>query len=281
MNTTNIVDRRLWLAGALFGLAIGVVLSWTTYLNLFLAVRGLPIDATSFGVRGDTVALVVAIYTLGSALGGFLVARFWGQDRAWLPLLLGALATMLVRVSVGYVSVVASLEGNQFAEFIIYNLPVGLLFGAGLWFLGGLLGSLLEYWLLDRAALWLELRRAALAFGVLVVVGIGLGLIAGGVSSQRNNAIMAAQAVNGAVRVARGEQPSAGELPEGFRASDLTLKTLRGFGDQIQQPYQIFLADNFVYRSEVVTDIRFTGGLVVRCVSNGAQVSRCFENTFQ
>jgi len=281
MNTTNTVDRRIWLAGTLFGFAIGVVLSWTTYLNLFLQTQGLPIDAASFGVRGDTVVIVIAIYVFGCGLGGFLVARFWGQDRAWLSLLCGALATMLVRVSVGYVSAVASLEGNQFAEFIIYNLPVGLAFGAGMWFLGGLLGSLLEYALLERVALWLETKRVVRSFILMTVVGLVLGLIAGGVSPQRNNAIMAAQAVNGAIRVARGEQPAAADLPDNFRTSDLALRTLRGFGDQIQQPYQIFLADNFVYRYEIVTDTRFAGGLVVRCVSNGPQVSRCFENTFQ
>ncbi len=274
MNLPLPIQRRLRIAGALFGLTLGAALSWTTILAVWLALRDVPIDADSFGLRDDNVAAIAAISALGPVLGGYLVAHF--MERTWLAVLLGALITSTARTLAAYLETLGSLKGSPFAELILFRLPVGLIFGAALWFLGGLLGSAVEWLALNRAAHWFETRRAPLAWALVIGSGLLLGTLAGGTSVQRYDAVAAAQAVHGALRIAGGQSPGSADLPAGFLVSGPALDTLHSFGARIRQPYRIAFSQHT--GREVVTDTRFQDGLVVRCVSAGAQISRCFEN---
>ena len=273
---TPAIYRRLWIAGALFGFTIGAVMSWTTILTPFLTLRDVPIDAGSFGVGADTVATVTAINVIGLTLGGYLVARLW--DRALLPaVFLGALSAAVVRALTAFVQTMASLENNLNAEFIQVYLPVGLIFGAGVWFLYGLVISGIGYFALSRAADLFASRRAMLAWTLMIGAGVLVGYVAGGINQQRLDTVAAARAVRGAILIATGQEPPLSELPRGFEVSGPALDTLRSLGARIRQPYRITYSRDDSTANEVVTDTRFQDGLLVRCVSSGAYISRCYE----
>jgi hypothetical protein len=279
MELTPKLHRKLQIAGALFGLALGVTLGWYGYVYPFFVLRDIPINAASFSLNTGAVVLATAISIIGAALGGYLVARFW--DRTGLALLLGAATTMLVLTLSAIIVTTANMANSVWSEFILYYLPVGVIFGALLSFLGGLVGSGIERVVLSGAARMFERGGwATLPAWVLVLLtGAVLGFSASGGGPRRDSIMAAAQAVDSAIHIAQGQAISDETLPPGFAVSDPALDTLRGFGPRLQQPYVIRLGD---YDGiEVVTDIQFQDGLAVRCVSTVAHISRCFEIQIQ
>jgi hypothetical protein len=123
----------------------------------------------------------------------------------------------------------------------------------------------------------IDSRRAMLAWTLMIGAGVLVGYIAGGINQQRLDTVAAARAVRGAILIATGQEPPLSELPRGFEVSGPALDTLRSFGARIRQPYRISHSRDDSTANEVVTDTRFQDGLLVRCVSSGAYISRCYE----
>ena len=194
-----------------------------------------------------------------------------------LAIVLGALVTVVVRTVPSYLVTTANIENNPYGAYILFQLPFALIFGAVLSFLGGLVGSAAERLILSGAARLLQGRRWMAALGWLTVLAGGalVGFVGGGNDVKTDDVIAAAKAVDGAIRLAGGQQVSSEELPPGFLVSQPALGMLQGYGPRIQQPYQISLGEHDGI--EVVTDTRFQDGLEVRCVSRAARISRCFE----
>lgn len=274
MEHTQDMQRKLQIAGAIFGVVLGAVLAWSVYIAPAFALRDIPIDPASFNLDSGAILAATAICIVGAGVGAFLVACLW--QRPGLGLLCGALATALVRTIPAYLVTVATVENQRFGAYIMFQLPFAIIFGAILSFLGGLLGSAAERLILSQAARLLRGARWATALGWLLVVGGGglLGYIGGGHSARTDESIAAAQAVNRAIQIAAGRAPAAAPPPN-FLVSAPALATLRGLGPRIQQPYRISLGGHD--GSEVATDARFQDGLAVRCVSRAARISRCFE----
>ncbi len=279
MNVTPWLQRRLRIAGTLFGLALGMMLGWYGFVYPFFVLRSVPINTASFSLNIDAVIQAAAISVIGATVGGYLVARFW--DRLELALLLGAAATMLVLTLSAYVVTTANRTSSEWSEFILYYLPVGIILGALLSFLGGLIGSGIERLVLSGVGRMFQSGRRAsvLGWALVLIAGAALGYAASGGGPRRESVMAAAQAVDSAIHMARGQQVASEALPSGFAVSDPALKTLRGFGSRIEQPYTIRLGE---YDGiEVATDIQFQDGLAVRCVSTVAHISRCFETVIQ
>jgi hypothetical protein len=268
------LQRKLRIAGGLFGLVLGASLSWLSYVYPFFALRTIPIDATSFNLHSDAVVIAVVITVLGATLGGYLVARFW--ESLVLALLFGALVTAIVQNTAAYFVTTASLVNNQYAELIWLGLPLGILFGFLLSFLGGLLGSAFERLVLSGALRLFEQRAGLglLAWVLVLCGGLLLGYIASGGSTKRDQTIAGAQALHAALQVAEGTTVPDDAQPPGFRVSDLALGNLRELGPRLHEPYVISLGEYDGF--EVVTDAHFQDGFTMRCVSNGAYITRCF-----
>lgn len=275
MEFTPAIHRKLYLAAIVFGLALSAVLSWTTFLAPAQSLANIPIDSASYGLNLNALAIIIAINVIGITAGSFLVARFWEQ--VWAAILAGGVAAALVQVITAYLVKTASLENNSYAELILFNLPVALLIGGAIWFLGGMLGSLLERLALQGAANLFQRPGAAQLLGwlLVIIVGAGLGYAAGGSGEQREDSVAAARALQGAVTLANNEPLDQSTMPAGFRVSDPALGTLQSYGERLRQPYRISFVD--YDGREVVTRVRFADGLAVRCVSVRAHISRCFE----
>lgn len=276
MELTPELHRRLQIGGILLGLVLGATMSWTGFLASVVILRAVPIDAASFGLRNDVVVLVTFSNMAGAAFGGYLIARLW--DHPALGILLGGAITALVSVFTGYVQTVSALEGNAYAEIIIMQLPIGLVFGAWTWFLGGLIGSVVMRLALGGSARLFTTGQPAPAWGLLVATGLGLGYIAGGPSPERSQAILAARAVDAAIHHSAGNSLPVEDLPPRYRVSGPAKDALSGVGPHLQSPYTLALVRDVVPSHESTIDARFEGGPVLRCVSTEARISRCFES---
>jgi hypothetical protein len=269
------IHRKIELAGALFGLALASVLLWTTQIAPTMSLSRLPIDAPSYGLSTGSLAGIIALTLVGVIGGGYLVARFWEQT--WAGVLSGAIASAIVQIGSAYLVTSASLEGNQFAELILFRLPLGLIIGGLIWFIGGIVGSAIERIVLGRVApLFQTSQRALLGFALMIVLGAVLGYIAGGSSDRRNESIAAAQAVDIAFRQATGQPVAADAVPAEFFASEPAKQALAALTDQAGKPYQIIFIDHD--GREVVTVVKIQDGPAVRCVSTGPVISRCFPD---
>ena len=275
MISTIDLQRKLRIAGAVFGLVLGISLSWISYIYPFFALREIPIDATSFNLHTSAVIIAVAVSVIGATLGGYLVARFW--ERIGLALLIGGIVTAIVQTVSAYFVTTASLVNNEFAELIWLGLPLGLLFGVLLAFFGGALGSIFERLVLLSAARLFERhpRAAVLAWALVLGGGLLLGYIASGGSTKRDQTIAGAQALHSAILIAEGQTVPGEAMPPNFHVSEFALGTMRQYNSHLGQPYVISLGqyDGF----EVVTDAHFQDGFTLRCVSTDAYISRCFE----
>ncbi len=272
-------ESHLPVSGASFGLALGIAFAWTTTLSDVLALRGVPIHAASFGLRTDAVILTLFLYLFGPILGGYLVARF--HEHFGLAIFYGAAVTAGVRVITGYTQTVSSLETNSWAELIMLRLPFGLVFGGALWFLGGAVGSFIELQALKFTDRLLGARPAAVAWTVMIVAGLVVGAVAGGTTAERSDSVAGARAMYAAMQMAKGEPLAPGELPAGFQVSGPALETLRGLGVRLNQPYELYSNNDYVYREQTITEARFQDGFVVRCISDAAWISRCHEGNIQ
>lgn len=269
------IQRRVRLGGALFGVALACVLLWTTQVSPALALSRVPINAASYGLNPTSLGLVIALNLIGITLGAYLVAHFW--DRLWIGLFSGAIATAIVQIGTAYLVTTAALEGNSFAELIMFQLPLGLVFGGALWFVGGMLGSVLERLALRSAAgFFQQSGKAAIGLALVLGAGAALGFLAGGNSEQREQTIAAALAVDVALRDSIGQNVPTQEIPSGFSASGPAREALATLRDQGDRPYQIVFIEND--GREIVTVVRYPDGPAVRCVSVGAQISRCFRD---
>ncbi len=271
MDQRSAVRLTLRIAGAIFGLMFGLAMAWTSIFVSIFDLRGVPIDAASFGLS-DTL-LIAATTILGATLGGFLVGYFW--ESVWGGLLSGALATSAIKTSGAYLTTVGSLAGNDMAEIILFHLPLGLIFGGLLWLLLGLLGSAIERLVLSRAASMFAQggRSIPLAWLLVLAAGILIGSMAGGTSPERDSSVAAARAIHYAIQSTNGGESL--QQPPGFFVSKPAISTLQSLGPRLKQSYLIYLGENDGY--EVVIDTRFQDELWVRCVSQGARISRCFE----
>lgn len=266
---------RLRRAGGLFGATLGVSLAWFSYIYPFFALRSAPIDPLSFNLHTDAVVIATTVTLIGATLGGYLVARFW--DRLGLALLVGGGVTAIVQNVSAYFMTTASLVNNQYAELIWIGLPLGILFGLVLAFIGGLLGSAFERLVLAGAAALFRRRSrlALLAWALALCGGLLLGIVASGGGAKREQPIAGALALHTAIGIAAGENVPDDARPAGFQVSDLALGSLRQLGARIHEPYVITLGE---YDGlEVVTDAHFQDGFTMRCVSKGAYITRCFE----
>ncbi len=277
MDLTPQLHRRLRIGGALLGLLIGATMSWTTWLTPLASLRGIPIDAASFGLRSDVVALITVCNLLAGSLGGYVIARMW--DRPGLAVVAGALITAGLSVFTGYVRAMAARAGNPFADFIDLSLPIGLLFGGLMWFLFGLAGSAAIRLALAGAARLFDAGRAILAWGLLVAAGIGLGLAAGGARPQTTQAIVTARAVDAAIHQAAGRALDPADLPPGYHASKIALDALGQPGPRLDTPYTLSLVHDVIESRESTIDISFEDGPVIRCVATQARISRCFASS--
>jgi hypothetical protein len=274
MEMTSLLQRRLRIAGGLFGLVLGVSLGWLSYVYPFFALRAVPIDTASFNLHSDAVIIAFTITVVGVTLGGYLVARYW--ESFGFALVMGGLVTAIVQTTAAYFMTKASLANNRDAELIWLGLPLLLIFGIFLSFLGGLVGSAFERLVLAGVLRLFEQRtRLSFLAWVLVLGGaVLLGVVASGGTTKRTETIAGAQALHAALQVAEGETVPDGALPPGFQVSKLALDSLRELGPRLREEYVISLGkyDGF----EVVTDAHFQDGFTMRCVSNGAYITRCF-----
>lgn len=271
---TSQLQRRLRIAGGLFGLVLGISLGWLSYVYPFFALRTIPIDAASFNLHSDAVIIAFTITVVGVTLGGYLVARFW--ESFGFALVMGGLVTAIVQTTAAYFVTTASLVNNRDAEFIWLGLPLLLIFGIFLSFLGGLLGSAFERLVLAGVLRLFEQRsRLSLLAWVLVLGGaLLLGYVASGGNTKRSETIAGAQALHTALLVADGTTVPDNTQPPGFRVSKRALDSLRELGPRLREEYVISLGEYDGF--EVVTDAHFEDGFTMRCVSNGAYITRCF-----
>jgi len=266
--------RRLRIAGGLFGLVLGVVLGWLSYVYPFFALRTVPIDTASFNLHSDAVVIAFTITVVGVTLGGYLVARFW--ESFGFALLMGGLITAIVQTTAAYFVTTASLVNNQDAELIWLGLPLLLIFGIFLSFLGGLVGSAFERLVLAGVLRLFQQRSSLSLLAWVLVLGgaLLLGYVASGGTTKRAETIAGAQALHTALQVAEGTTVPADAQPPGFGVSTLALDSLRKLGPRLHEEYVISLGeyDGFV----VVTDAHFEDGFTMRCVSTSAYITRCF-----
>jgi hypothetical protein len=275
MELTPQLHRRLEIGGVVAGLALGATMSWTSVLASRLALRGVPIDTASLGLRGDVVALVTGCNLVAAALGGYVLARLW--DRPVWAVVLAAGLTMVLGLVTSTVQTVTALAGNEYAELIRLQLPVGLAFGGWIWFLGGLIGAGLLRLALGGAGRLFVAGHAIAAWAVLLAVGIALGIVAGGVRQERAQAVLAARAVAVAIRQTAGEAVPPARIPPGYRVSGPAQEALRALGAGQSLPFTLTFVHDILEARESTIEARFLGGPVVRCVATGAWISRCFE----